>query len=217
MATALGEMPATIPVTVLVSPLAFESTSVSLVKTLPVPFEPVVALLTPPASTASLLSTMATGLSLDPWIVIVTVATEVAPAVSAIVYVNVSLSVWLVNRSACTEVFVLSTVYVYDPSEAMLIEPYVPVTLKPTEPAAVACEPATTPVTVLVSPFPVLSTSVSLVSTLPIGVVPVVPLETPPASTAVLLSLPATGVSFNPVIVTVICVEPVKPSLSVTV
>jgi hypothetical protein len=52
---------------------------------------------------------------------------------------------------------------------------------------------------------------------LPVGFVPDVPFDTPPASTAVFVSLLDTGVSFDPVIVTVICVEPVKPPVSVTV
>ena len=57
-----------------------------------------------------------------------------------------------------------------------MIEPYVPVTLVPTEPEALADAPATTPLTVLVSPLATESTSVSFASTLPVGVVPVVAL-----------------------------------------
>jgi hypothetical protein len=62
-----------------------------------------------------------------------------------------------------------------------VIEPKEPVTAEPTLAAAEAWTPARTPVTVLVSPA---STSVSLVSTLPVGFVPEVPLLTPPASIA---------------------------------
>ena len=78
------------------------------------------------------------------------------------------------------------------PSAAILIVPYVPVTLAPTEPEALADVPATTPVIVFVSPA---STSVSFVSTLPVGFVPAVPLAVPPASTAAAVSETVTGPS----------------------
>ncbi len=59
----------------------------------------------------------------------------------------------------------------------MLIVPKLPATFKPTLAAALGKVPATMPVTVLVSPP---STSVSLVSTLPVGFVPAVALAMPP-------------------------------------
>jgi len=49
--------------TVLVSPLAFESTSLSLLRTLPTGWKPIPLLLTPPASTAVLLSLLDIGAS----------------------------------------------------------------------------------------------------------------------------------------------------------
>ena len=71
--------------------------------------------------------------------------------------------------------------------------------------------------TVFVSPLPDESGSVSLVKTLPVGFVPAVPLLTPPASTAVAVSKTATGASFAPWMVTVICVVLVAPAVSVIV
>ena len=65
---------------------------------------------------------------------------------------------------------------------------------------AVPVVPARMPVTVLVSP---LSTSVSLVNTLPVGLVPAVPLSLPPASVAVAVLATATGASLVPLMVTV--------------
>ena len=64
--------------------------------------------------------------------------------------------------------------------------------------------------TVLVSP---LSTSVSLVSTLPLGSVPAVLLAVPPASVALAVSATATGASSAPWMVTVSVDEAVKPAL----
>ena len=78
--------------------------------------------------------------------------------------------------------------------------PYNPVTGEDTDPAAEAWTPASTPITVLVSPA---SGSVSFVSTLPLGLVPAVPLLTPPASTAVALSETAIGASLTAVMLTV--------------
>ncbi|MCY1461797.1 hypothetical protein D9M71_794930 [compost metagenome] len=57
--------------------------------------------------------------------------------------------------------------------------------------------------TCLVSPLATLSTSLSLASTLPVALLPGVPLLTPPASRAVLPSSWAMGVSLRPS--TVIC------------
>ena len=67
---------------------------------------------------------------------------------------------------------------------------------KNSEPEALAEPPATTPITLLVSPFAFESTSLSFVKTLPVGFVPDVPFDTPPASTAVFVSLLDTGASF---------------------
>ncbi len=64
----------------------------------------------------------------------------------------------------------------------MLIDPYEPLTLAPTEPTALAEGPATTPLTVVVSPLAAESGSVSFVSTLPVGFVPADPLATRPLS-----------------------------------
>ena len=71
-------------------------------------------------------------------------------------------------------------------------------TLVLTDPAAVAWTPALTPLTVFVSPA---SMSVSLVRTLPVGLVPAVPLAVPPASTAVAVSATAIGLSLMAVTV----------------
>ena len=95
-----------------------------------------------------------------------------------------------------------------------MIEPYVPVTAEPTLVDAEPTTPAATPLTAFVSPE---SGSVSLVSTLPVGFVPAVPSATPPASTAVAVSVTATGASLAPWIVTVICVVEVAPAVSHTV
>ena len=84
----------------------------------------------------------------------------------------------------------MSTVYVYAPLDAILMVPYVPVTLEPTLIDALPTTPAATPETAFVSPE---SASVSLVKTLPVGLVPAVPLLTPPASTAVAVSTTAVG------------------------
>ena len=74
--------PVRIAVTVFVSPL---STSVSLVSTLPVAFEPAVPLFVPPASVAVPVSSTPTGASLAPVIVIASTAVSVRAAVSATV------------------------------------------------------------------------------------------------------------------------------------
>jgi hypothetical protein len=138
---------------------------------------------------------------LEPWIVTVICVVLVAPAVSVMVYVNTSLTVLAVARKACTVALLLSTVYVYVPLAAMVIEPNEPTTNDPTLPEADPTAPLATPLTALVSPA---STSVSFVSTLPVGLVPAAPLDVPPASTAIAVSTTAVGVSLAPWIVTVI-------------
>ena len=68
--------------TVFVSP---ESTSVSLVRTFPVGSVPAILLFTPPASVAVAVFATATGLSLDPRMVTVSVAVDPRPPASCIV------------------------------------------------------------------------------------------------------------------------------------
>ncbi len=78
-------------------------------------------------------------------------------------------------------------------------------------PTAEAWVPVATPLTVLVSPE---STSVSFVNTLPLGLVPAVPLACPPDSTAVSASATATGLSFWPWIVMVKVAVDLAPAVS---
>ncbi|MNQ82798.1 hypothetical protein D3C85_978600 [compost metagenome] len=80
--------------------------------------------------------------------------------------------------------------------------------------AAITSGTGRMPVTVLVSPLTVLSTSVSLVNTLPTASLPGVPLNTPPASAAVPLSFTPTGVSLAPSMVTVRVAVAVAPARS---
>ena len=194
----LPRIPAARPVTTRVSPLPDESTSESLVNTLPVALLPDVPLATPPASVALAVSTTATGLSFWPWIVIVTWVVELSPAASTIVYVKTSISVSAAVRRACTAEFELSMLYEYEPSALIVIAPYEPLTLLLTDPVTLATIPAATPLTDLVSPFATLSTSPSLVNTLPVASLPPAALARPPASTARPLSLTAVGVSLLP-------------------
>jgi hypothetical protein len=56
-----------------------------------------------------------------------------------------------------------------------------------------------------------------LVSTLPVALLPAVPLLVPPASTAVALSATAVGLSFWPWMVTVTWVVEVPPAVSFSV
>jgi hypothetical protein len=74
--------------------------------------------------------------------------------------------------------------------------------------------PNSTPCTVLVSPLPVLSGSVSLVSRLLDGSVPAMALLTPLFSVADAVSLIAVGLSFAPWIVTVTWVVEVTQAWS---
>ena len=89
--------------------------------------------------------------------------------------------------------------------------PNVPFSDEPTDPLALPAVPATTPITVPVSPE---STSISLLSTFPVGLVPANPLETPPASMAVVISTVAVGASLFPRTVTTICAVENAPPVS---
>ncbi|MNP73794.1 hypothetical protein D3C76_1705650 [compost metagenome] len=71
--------------TCLVSPSATESTSVSLVRTLPVASCPGVPLLVPPASMAVATSPLAIGVSLVSWMSICSIALLVRPPLSTMV------------------------------------------------------------------------------------------------------------------------------------
>ncbi len=95
-------VPPAIADTVFVSPA---STSVSLLKTLPVALLPAAV----PASTATPTSATATGPSLLPWIVITRFVVLVKPAVSRIVYANVSVSVFAAVLNALTVALALFT------------------------------------------------------------------------------------------------------------
>ena len=81
--------------------------------------------------------------------------------------------------------------------------------------------PASVPVrsadTTRVSPLPALSTSLSLVSTLPLPFAPAAPLAVPPASTAVALSSTPTGASLRPSMVMVSWAVSVRPPASCSV
>ncbi|MNZ95203.1 hypothetical protein D3C78_1143370 [compost metagenome] len=76
---------------------------------------------------------------------------------------------------------------------------------------AVDSAPARIPVRTLLS---LASTSVSLVSRLPLGSMPGMLLKVPPASTAMALSLTAVGSSLRPRMVTVSTAELVAPARS---
>jgi len=95
----------------------------------------------------------------------------------------------------------------------------VPVRLAPTVPDVPlpASVPVRTALTALVSPLITLSTSVSLVNTLPLPFDPSVPLAIPPASTAVAVSSTPTGASLAPVTVMTSAAVSVRPAASVTV
>ncbi len=137
------------------------------------------------------------GASLAPWIVTVIWVVLVRPAVSRIVYVKTSVNVLAEVRRACTDgVTVVDGVGVR-PIGSNADRTERPSNCRTHRAVAEACTPAATPLTVFVSPA---STSVSLVRTLPVGFVPAVPFDNPPASTAVAESATAIGVSLTAVI-----------------
>ena len=102
----------------------------------------------------------------------------------------------------------MSTVYVYEPSAAIVTDPYFPSVADPTPPKTELRFPAPKPTMVFVSPA---STSVSLASTFPEGLTPAMVLFAPLASTAVFESDTATMRSLLPRMTTKICADDDKP------